>query len=71
MERRKELLAEAAAEIERDLVILGATAIEDKLQDEVPKTIEKLRKAGIKARAGGCRVSDSFVCVDRLAGLCC
>lgn len=28
--------------------LLGATAIEDKLQDEVPETIELLSKAGIK-----------------------
>jgi P-type E1-E2 ATPase len=27
---------------------LGATAVEDRLQDDVPKTIEKLLKANIK-----------------------
>jgi magnesium-transporting ATPase (P-type) len=37
-----------AAEIEKDLHIVGATAIEDKLQDGVPETISKLEKAGIK-----------------------
>ena len=31
-----------------DLQLLGATAIEDKLQDAVPETIETLRTAGIK-----------------------
>lgn len=35
------------AELERDLILLGATAIEDKLQDEVPETIDTLLKAGI------------------------
>ncbi|XP_071484021.1 probable phospholipid-transporting ATPase IM [Diadema antillarum] len=35
-------------EIEQDLVLLGATAIEDKLQDGVPQTIENLHKANIK-----------------------
>uniref|UniRef100_A0A3Q1CJN1 Phospholipid-transporting ATPase n=1 Tax=Amphiprion ocellaris TaxID=80972 RepID=A0A3Q1CJN1_AMPOC len=35
-------------EIEKDLLLLGATAIEDKLQDGVPQTIEQLSKADIK-----------------------
>lgn len=35
------------AELEKDLTLLGATAIEDKLQDEVPETIDLLLKAGI------------------------
>uniref|UniRef100_A0A3B3HUL8 Phospholipid-transporting ATPase n=1 Tax=Oryzias latipes TaxID=8090 RepID=A0A3B3HUL8_ORYLA len=35
-------------EIEKDLLLLGATAIEDKLQDGVPQTIEQLAKADIK-----------------------
>ena len=30
------------------MVILGASAIEDKLQDDVPNTIADIRKAGIK-----------------------
>lgn len=34
--------------IERDLVLLGCTAIEDKLQEGVPECIETLAKAGIK-----------------------
>ncbi|KAL6948829.1 hypothetical protein ACO0QE_001303 [Hanseniaspora vineae] len=34
--------------IEKNLVLLGATAIEDKLQDGVPEAIEKIRRAGIK-----------------------
>jgi P-type E1-E2 ATPase len=34
--------------IERNLEILGATAIEDKLQDGVPQTIAHLREASIK-----------------------
>lgn len=35
-------------EIERDLVLLGATAIEDKLQDGVPECITSLAAGGIK-----------------------
>ncbi|XP_067374938.1 phospholipid-transporting ATPase IA isoform X5 [Channa argus] len=34
--------------IEKNLQLLGATAIEDKLQDKVPETIETLMKAEIK-----------------------
>ncbi|XP_049629083.1 phospholipid-transporting ATPase FetA-like [Suncus etruscus] len=35
-------------EIEKELMLLGATAIEDKLQDGVPETIATLNKANIK-----------------------
>lgn len=35
-------------EIETGLDLVGATAIEDKLQDEVGITIENLKKAGVK-----------------------
>ncbi|GLD94843.1 hypothetical protein PINS_up003468 [Pythium insidiosum] len=35
-------------EIEENLELIGATAIEDKLQDGVPKCLEHLTKAGIK-----------------------
>lgn len=35
-------------EIEHDLRLLGATAIEDRLQDGVPETIADLKRAGIK-----------------------
>uniref|UniRef100_UPI003AAAC7FA phospholipid-transporting ATPase IC-like n=1 Tax=Centroberyx gerrardi TaxID=166262 RepID=UPI003AAAC7FA len=34
--------------IENNLLLIGATAIEDKLQDGVPETIAKLAKADIK-----------------------
>jgi len=33
---------------ERDLVLVGATAVEDRLQDNVPETIHDLQNAGIK-----------------------
>ncbi|KAF8007544.1 hypothetical protein BT93_K1530 [Corymbia citriodora subsp. variegata] len=41
-------LRQTAALIECNLNLLGATAIEDKLQEGVPETIESLRQAGIK-----------------------
>eukprot|EP01061_Rhynchopus_euleeides_P023404 TRINITY_DN380_c0_g1_i2.p1 TRINITY_DN380_c0_g1~~TRINITY_DN380_c0_g1_i2.p1 ORF type:complete len:1306 (+),score=512.63 TRINITY_DN380_c0_g1_i2:726-4643(+) len=45
---RERMIAEAADDIEKDLELLGTTAIEDKLQKGVPATIELLRSAGIK-----------------------
>ncbi|KAK6118186.1 hypothetical protein DH2020_048087 [Rehmannia glutinosa] len=41
-------LRQTAALIECNLTLLGATAIEDKLQEGVPEAIESLRQAGIK-----------------------
>jgi phospholipid-translocating ATPase len=35
-------------EVEQNLLLLGATAIEDKLQDGVPEAIADLKRAGIK-----------------------
>jgi phospholipid-translocating P-type ATPase (flippase) len=35
-------------EMEQNLILLGATAIEDKLQKNVPRTISNLRKSGMK-----------------------
>lgn len=48
MENRSEKLDAVAELIEKDLILLGATAIEDKLQDNVPDTIHILQQAGIK-----------------------
>lgn len=45
---RAEELDKAAEIIEHDFTLLGATAIEDKLQDGVPDTIHTLQTAGIK-----------------------
>nr|XP_060623427.1 phospholipid-transporting ATPase IF isoform X2 [Anolis sagrei ordinatus] len=48
LQQREERLAEVYDFIEKDLAILGATGVEDKLQDKVQETIEALRLAGIK-----------------------
>ncbi|KAM6470600.1 phospholipid-transporting ATPase ID-like isoform 3-T3 [Liasis olivaceus] len=48
LEDREGKLSELYEEIERDLLLLGATAVEDKLQDGVSQTIEILEKAHIK-----------------------
>jgi phospholipid-transporting ATPase len=45
---RESKLEAVAAPLETRLHLLGATAIEDKLQDQVPETIADLQKAGIK-----------------------
>ena len=45
---RAEELDKAAEIIEHDFYLLGATAIEDRLQDGVPETIHTLQTAGIK-----------------------
>ncbi|GFS45111.1 ATPase E1-E2 type family protein [Actinidia rufa] len=46
-EDRDELVDAAADRIEGDLILLGATAVEDKLQKGVPECIEKLSNARI------------------------
>ncbi|VDO69688.1 unnamed protein product [Heligmosomoides polygyrus] len=45
---RQEALAEEAEKIEIELRLVGATAIEDKLQEYVPETIRVLTAAGIR-----------------------
>ncbi|CAO0798073.1 unnamed protein product [Mucor circinelloides] len=45
---RAQELDNAAEMIEKDMTLLGATAIEDKLQDGVPDTIHTLQQANIK-----------------------
>ncbi|RPB27513.1 phospholipid-translocating P-type ATPase [Terfezia boudieri ATCC MYA-4762] len=45
---REEKLEEVADAMERELTLLGGTAIEDRLQDGVPDTIALLAEAGIK-----------------------
>ncbi|KAK9844803.1 hypothetical protein WJX74_007043 [Apatococcus lobatus] len=45
---RDEKLAEVSELIERNLILVGCTAIEDKLQEGVPECIEHLANAGIR-----------------------
>ncbi|XP_069825818.1 phospholipid-transporting ATPase VB isoform X2 [Dendropsophus ebraccatus] len=47
IDNREELLMETAEHLETNLTLLGATGIEDRLQDGVPDTIAALREAGI------------------------
>ncbi|XP_032594917.1 phospholipid-transporting ATPase ID isoform X7 [Drosophila grimshawi] len=48
MDSREQKLNAIYEEIESDMDLLGVTAIEDKLQDGVPKSISNLQNAGIK-----------------------
>uniref|UniRef100_A0A8C7D2E1 Phospholipid-transporting ATPase n=1 Tax=Oncorhynchus kisutch TaxID=8019 RepID=A0A8C7D2E1_ONCKI len=48
MSNREAALDRVYEQIESNLMMIGATAIEDKLQDGVPETIAKLAKADIK-----------------------
>uniref|UniRef100_A0A8B9K749 Phospholipid-transporting ATPase n=1 Tax=Astyanax mexicanus TaxID=7994 RepID=A0A8B9K749_ASTMX len=48
IENREQLLLESAQKLETNLTLLGATGIVDRLQEEVPETIEALQRAGIK-----------------------
>lgn len=75
-------LEELAAEAERDLHVLGATAVEDKLQEGVPETMADLKQADIKVWvltgdktdtainiAHSCRLLDSSTHLVKLTGL--
>ncbi|XVF25161.1 hypothetical protein REPUB_Repub13aG0189600 [Reevesia pubescens] len=45
---RETMLEKVAEMMERDLILVGATAVEDKLQKGVPQCIDKLAQAGLK-----------------------
>ncbi|XP_022924003.1 putative phospholipid-transporting ATPase 9 [Cucurbita moschata] len=45
---RDDTIDQLTESIEKDLILLGATAVEDKLQNGVPECIDKLAQAGIK-----------------------
>ncbi|KAG8004106.1 putative phospholipid-transporting ATPase VB [Nibea albiflora] len=48
IENREELVMDTAVQLETNLSLLGATGIEDRLQESVPDTIVALREAGIQ-----------------------
>ncbi|XP_075156670.1 phospholipid-transporting ATPase IF [Haematobia irritans] len=48
LDQRKYLMDECYKKIECDLQLLGATAVEDALQEHVSETLEALQKAGLK-----------------------
>uniref|UniRef100_A0A6Q2Y7W2 Phospholipid-transporting ATPase n=1 Tax=Esox lucius TaxID=8010 RepID=A0A6Q2Y7W2_ESOLU len=48
IDNREELLMETAVNLEKQLTLLGATGIEDRLQECVPDTVMALREAGVR-----------------------
>uniref|UniRef100_A0A8C5GX01 Phospholipid-transporting ATPase n=1 Tax=Gouania willdenowi TaxID=441366 RepID=A0A8C5GX01_GOUWI len=48
VENQQELLLDSAQRLETNLTLLGATGIVDRLQEDVPETIEALQRAGIR-----------------------
>lgn len=48
MNDRENVLAKSFDFVETDLTLLGATGVEDQLQEHVPETLESLKAAGIK-----------------------
>ncbi|CAE7298399.1 ALA3 [Symbiodinium natans] len=48
MDQRTERMAECAAAVERNLELVGITAVEDRLQAGVPETVAKVKSAGIR-----------------------
>lgn len=48
MQNREEMVAQVDELIETELELIGSTAIEDRLQDEVADTIQFMKAAGIK-----------------------
>ena len=47
-QNREDMISKLAEEVEKDFILAGCSAIEDKLQDEVGETIRDFREAGIK-----------------------
>lgn len=48
LQDREQEVARVCDIIESEMTLLGATGVEDQLQDGVPETLESLRAAGIK-----------------------
>jgi len=48
LDKRGEALSKAYEKLERGMQLLGTTAVEDRLQEDVGKTLVALRAAGIK-----------------------
>ena len=56
------------SEIESDLQLMGATAVEDKLQDFVPQTMRNLREAGVIIWVLTGDKEETAIAVSRMAG---
>lgn len=65
IKNREEEIDKANALLEHSLLILGATALEDKLQEGVPEAIEMLHQAGIKLWILTGKLASIFAVVPR------
>lgn len=68
IENREEEMEAVSDRLERDLILLGATAIEDRLQDGVPEAIADLKRAGIKVSECVCAGSRPRCTIDKALG---
>lgn len=62
---RKHKLKSLAERVEKDLILLGCTAIEDHLQEKVPESIQKFLDANIKVWM---ITGDKFETAENIAG---
>ena len=67
LEEREEKIEAVSDEMERELRLLGATAIEDKLQDGVPEAIADLKRAGIKVWVATGDKLETAICESRVS----
>ncbi|KAF2665435.1 phospholipid-translocating P-type ATPase [Microthyrium microscopicum] len=67
---RQQRIEAAAESIEQSFQLLGATAIEDKLQKKVPETIEKLRRANIRIWMLTGDKRETAINIAHSAGIC-
>ena len=65
--RNKQMEEDHYSKLESSLTLLGATAVEDKLQDEVPEVIEDLHAADIKVWM---LTGDKFETAENIARSC-
>ena len=65
---RREAVSLVESEIESDLQLMGATAVEDKLQDFVPQTMRNLREAGVIIWVLTGDKEETAIAVSRMAG---
>lgn len=65
----KEEVATLQASLEKELVLLGAIALEDRLQDSVPESIKFIRKAGVKFWVITGDKTETAISVGRSAGV--
>lgn len=56
-------------DLEKDLIIIGLTGIQDPLRDRIPEAVSDCKKAGIKVRMVTGDVKDTAVAIAKEAGI--